>query len=279
MHKGVIFLDGRIVPADVSFQERLSPGRLPGKGVFETMRAYNGEIFLLQEHLKRLLSGLNRLKIRSPYAKKEIVYWLRETLRRNRLKNARVRLTVWKEKAHRPACISIAAVSYRALAGKYKKGFRAMVCKARRNRTSPSGTENIKSIDYSFFLKAYQDAVIRGCDEAILLNKKGEIVEGTRANVFFVKDGVLLTPELKCGCLNGITRQMVLKLAKEMRIRCRVTALGLESLLSCDEAFLTNSLIEIMPLTMLGTQPLHQGKAGPITLKLLKSYRKKLMPD
>lgn len=266
-----IFLDGQMVSGDEIFLEELSPCVLKGQGVFETMRAYQGEIFLLQEHLDRLFRGLKVLKIKFPDSGKTITRRVYETLRRSRLKNARVRLTVWKGKG-RPR-ISVIAFPYRPYSiGKYKEGFQASVSDVRRDETSV--LTRVKSIDYRFFLKAYQKAVRQGRDEAILLNRKGELVEGTRTNIFFVKKGILFTPGLKCGCLNGITRQEILRLAREKGIPCSAGAKGLPCLLNCDEAFLTNSLIGIMPLTSLEGKRIHKGEAGPVTTELTQCYKK-----
>lgn len=267
MSRRVLFLDGRFRKANEALRECLSPVRLSGQGVFETMRAYRGEIFLLDEHLKRLLRGLITLKIKPLYSKKEITGWLYETLRCNRLQNARIRLTVWKESRRRH--ISIIALSYKPYSvSKYKKGFKARVFGVCQEAA------HIKSIHCRSLMRAYQKAAHKGCDEAILLNRRGELVEGSRTNIFFVKRGVLLTPGLKCGGLNGITRQTVLRLARKNRIKTKSAATGLKSLLDCDEAFLTNSLIEIMPLTSLNGHRINKGKVGPVTTSLSKRYQK-----
>ena len=153
---------------------------------------------------------------------------------------------------------------------KYRKGFKAMIDHTRRR--FPLG--NIKSIDYKFFLKAYEAATHKGYDEAILRNQRGEGVEGSRANIFFVKKGKLFTPSLQCGCLKGITREMVLRLAKERGIRHKAIAFGREFFVEAEEAFLTNSLLEIMPLTSVDGQKIGNGRVGPVTVKLMKVYKK-----
>ena len=288
--KGImIYLDGAMIFADQKLLKSLSPGILKGDGVFETMRSYGArqdqrivKIFQLALHLSRLARGLKALNIPPPislnprisvdavgfnFPGKEII---EKILRLNNLVNAKVRLTVWKsgKKIHS----AITVVPYKPFSeNKYKKGFSAMVSRITLDESSM--LNGIKSIRYDFFLKAYQRARLHGYDEALLFNRRGELVEGSRSNIFFVTDKVLCTPPLRSGCLAGITRQLVIKIAGEMGIEIKQRKVTLFDILEAREVFLTNSLLEVMPLTSIEGKDLNGGKAGKLTLQILKEYR------
>ncbi len=264
-----IFLDGEWIAATPQLEESLLPWRLPGKGVFETMRSYDGKIFALDAHLKRLAAGLKALGIRQTFSKAEIKKRLAENFIMNPFKNARIRLIIRqnKEKIH----ISVAAQKHRPFAGRvYRKGFRFLVSSVR----CRSGKRfcNVKSIRYELYLKAYQEVLKRGGEEAILLNKRREITEASRSNIFIVKNGVVFTPALVCGCLNGVTRGIVIQLAQKSGIPVKESKFFLKDLLKADEAFLTNSIMEIMPVSFCHGRPIGRGKPGPITKRLRVLY-------
>lgn len=268
MKVNVIFLDGRMVRADPALVDSLAPGVVQGEGVFETMRAREGKIGDLKEHLDRLWKGLKFLNIRPPYPTERLEYYLYRTLKVNGFRQARVRLAVWREKRH--VRTAVVCRPFRGHSGdKYRRGFHAVVSDIRRKKTRSS---HIKSMDYACFRRAFAQAKNKGFDEAILLNGRQEIVEGSRTNIFFVHQGVLCTPAIHCGALNGITRQQVIRRARREKIPVRMVAAGIRELFRADEAFVTNSLIGVMPLTAVAGRPVGSGKAGPVTQKLLRAY-------
>ncbi len=271
MQKRILFLDGNMVLASQALLKSLSPGLLKGVGVFETMRAYEGKIFALPEHLERFFTGLKELKINHHFSQEKIKEHLYSALCSNNLKDARLRLTIWQ--VRQKLKVSIIVFPLGSLASlKYEKGFRATISDVRQDETVR--LPSVKSIDYLLFLKAFQRAKHRGYDESILLNKKGFLAEGSRSNIFLIKNKVLLTPSLSSGCLNGITRKIVLRIAKEKKIARKETSLLPEDLFEADEAFLTNSLIEVMPLTRVSGKIIGSGKIGKITAQILQSYRR-----
>jgi len=273
VEKKVIFLDGFMIPATDSLSKMLTPGTLSGTGVFETMRSYSGEIFAFNEHTKRLYSGLKTLKIEPPCTKKQMAKYLYESLKANKIKNARIRLMVWKSK--KKIRISIAVFPYRPFSkDQYNRGFKAIFSDIRRDEKAISS--RIKTVNYLPLLMAQRKAKACGNDEAILLNRRGFVVEGSKTNIFFVKDKKLYTPALKSGCLNGITRQMIIKIARKAGIACKETLILPDDLLEAQEVFLTNSLMEIMPLTVLQGQMIGTGKAGLLTKKILRIYREEI---
>jgi branched-chain amino acid aminotransferase len=264
----VIFLDGKMVKAGDALVDSLAPGVVEGRGVFETMRVHEGAIDDLNEHLGRLSRGLKAFKIRAPYSQKRLSQHLHQTIKDNGLSSARIRLAIWKEK--RLLRIAIVCQPFKGYSDQqYKIGFKALVSDVKRAKARFS---HIKSMDYGCFRKAFLEAQAKGYDEAILLNNKKEIVEGSRANIFFVWKGVLYTPSVKSGCLNGITRQQVIGCARKEKILCRAVAANISKVFKADEAFFTNSLMKIMPLTSVNGRTIGSGEPGAITRKLLSSY-------
>ena len=274
MSKNTIFLDGKMVKASDALIDSLAPGIVRGQGVFETMHYLNGQIFELDRHWERLFRGLKNLRVRSPHTRKRLEQYLFKTIRANRFKEARVRLAIWKEGCRlRSAIVCQKHKGY--LENKYNKGFNAVVSNARRTKTRYS---HIKSMDYACFREALAEARRRKCDEAILLNNRRELVEGSRSNIFFVKKGILYTPAVRSGALNGITRQIVIQCARQEGIPCRAVGAGVRQLTEADEAFVTNSLIGVMPLTAVDGKSIGRG-VGPLTHRLLSAYRKRLSPQ
>ena len=204
-----------------------------------------------------------------------------ETLRVNGLRNARLRLTISGgegEMVPDPSTcqrltVFIVAQSYTPPPPEtYKKGFRAVVASLRRNSQSP--LSRVKSTNYLESILGRRQAKAAGADEAIFLNDRGFLAEASTANIFLVVRGVLFTPSLDSGILPGITRQAVLDLAPSLGIAAKEQETRLKDLFEAEEAFLTNSLLEIMPLTGVEERPIGQRKPGPVTRRLMAAYSK-----
>ena len=253
-----------MISADEGLLRSLTPGTLKGQGVFETTRIYRGEIFAWGEHYARLCRGLETLRLKSPYSAKKISGIIKETLDFNELNNARVRVVIWKENKVLRNAVICQPLSPQA------KRFKAGVSTIQHPKRS---TAHLKSIDYGIFQQALKQAEAWGYDEAILLNKRGELVEGARTNIFLVKDQALYTPPLLSGCLAGITRKIILSLSRDKRIITKELPLYREQLQDSDEAFLTNSILEVMPLTEVDREQIGSGKIGPLTKILSQMYR------
>lgn len=276
MRNKMMFLDGYLVPEKKSLVQSLTPGILSGKGVFETMRSYDGKIFALKEHLHRMRLGLKALGIALPLSEEKIRFYIYRALVSNRLKNARVRLTVWQ--GSKTARISIIVLSYQSHAPlKYRRGFKGIISDIRYDRADIS--PHVKSINYLSLMAASRQARKSGNDEALLLNSKGYVVEGSRTNIFFIKGKILCTPDLLSGCLRGITRQQVLAIGPKLGLKTKQVLAKPEDIFSADEAFLTNSLLGIMPLTSLQGRLIGQGRMGPWTEKILNSYAKLVLQE
>ena len=262
----IYYLNGQKTSEDKALAESLSPGVLKATGAFETLRVYGGKLLFLEEHVDRLQRGLSAQRLHTKISVREAQARIQELLKANRVKNARVRYMVWNNGGRLQTTVSCAALN-----GLNKNFYHARVSAYRRNRTR---TSHLKTLRYGQMRKAYLDAAQKGFDEAILLNDKKHLVEGSRSNIFFVKDGCLMTPSVSCGCLNGITRTHIIQLAKEHHIKLRTGSFRLKSLQKADEAFLTNSVVEVMPLTKLDDQSIGSGRPGPLTGFFRDLYRR-----
>ena len=274
----IVYLNGSLIPRE---QARISPldyGFLYGFGLFETMRAYQGRVFLLNNHLNRLSRAAKMLGVPVKIAKlKQPVI---DILRANELDDARIRITVSPgEGAVAPepnTCkkptVLITAVRYQPYPEKvYQKGFKAIISSIRRNSQSP--LSRLKSTNYLESLLAKQETKATGADEALLLNDRGLLAEASMSNIFLVTNGTLRTPGEESGILPGITRGVIIELASKLGINAVEDEIRTEELFQAEEAFLTNSLIEVMPLAEAEWKTIGSDVPGPITKRLMTAYK------
>lgn len=267
----IVHLNNEFVRITERDLKGFAPGYLNGLGVFETLLCEQGRAFFLQEHYRRFLYGCDRYILPSPMPLKAVREVLGRLLKLNQLKNARVRLMAWRKGCDtHSAVMAIPREPFsRAV---YHRGFSACVYPGKLDR-SPELVK-IKTLDYGVFLRAYEHAIRNRHQEAIFLNSSGEIVEGSRSNIFIVKGKKLLTPHLNCGCLAGVTRQAVLNAARKLGLKTSAGHLFINDLRCSDEAFLTNALVGIMPLTGFQGHRIANGRPGAVTARLSKSYKK-----
>ena len=273
-----IYLNGELVQQETATVSALDRGLLYGYGLFETMRSYGGRVFRLEEHYQRLCRGAERVGIEAPFSLADLVGATKEVLQRNGLEDARVRLmlTAGAEGAAGSVILLAREVTEypRQL---YRRGMSALVTSVRRNETSP--LSGVKSLNYLENLLVREDARRQGVDEAILLNTRGLVAEGSASNVFLVLDGRLVTPNLSSGCLAGVTRQAVLELAAESGLEVIETDVELAAFEDASEAFLTGSVMEVMPLTRLDDGPVGSGRPGPVTGRLHRLYQEMVLQE
>jgi branched-chain amino acid aminotransferase group I len=282
----IIYLNGRLIPR---FEAKLSPfdhGFLYGYGLFETMRAYNGRIFRLDSHITRLRCsaesiGLTHSILITEEGKQSLKAACMATLEANELKDARIRLTVSAGEGDMtpdPGTCSSPTVLITARSldplppEKYETGFEAAISFLRRNSQSP--LSRLKSTCYMENVLARMTAKAAGYDEAIFLNEQGYLAEGSTTNVFLVSHGELITPSFESGVLPGITRDAVLEIARTSNIKATERWVELNELIEAEESFLTNSVLELMPLVSVEGRPVGSGKPGKLTRDLLFAYRK-----
>jgi len=265
----IIFLNGELIPEREAKIFILEPGFLYAWGLFETMRSYKKKIVYLDEHLKRIQASSKLIGIKFPYSVHKLKKKIQEIVRINSLIDAYVRLTIWK--AQRGSDTLIIARKYTPYAGqKYKKGFCAWISRFRQSENSYFA--RMKTTNYLFCQLSFQEAKKKGLDEAIILNNRGFITEASRSNIFLVKDKEVFTPSLECGCLDGITRKVIFDLAKKYNLKIYEGNFCIQDLLTADEAFLTNSLMGVMPLVALEKKPIGKGMRGKITEFFIKKY-------
>jgi branched-chain amino acid aminotransferase len=274
----MIYVNGEILAED---EVRLSPadrGLLLGDGLFETFRAYRGRVAFARQHLDRLARGAAELDIPLPWSPAALVDALHAVLEANRHLHleAALRLTLTRGPGPRglsppPVPRPTLLISSTPLLHPSSTQVRAALATPRRNEHSPLA--RIKSLNYLDNILALREAQARGLDEALLLNSAGRLACATAANLFLVLDGGLLTPPERDGALPGITREAVLRISERLGLSASVRSLAPGDLLTAQEAFLTNTLIELCPLVELDGQPIGTGAPGPITARLLEAFR------
>jgi len=252
------------------------PADFSVSGLIETMCCEHGGIFLFHEHFRRLVSGCRALGLR-PSSLRVVRGAVGVLVRKSPLARSRLRALWWCDDG--AMRLSITSMP---LVGIPPSGYRMMV--ERRKKFEPSRLSAFKTTHRTFYEALYSRARRRGFDEALFFNTQDELVEGTRTNVFLVLDGRLATPALSSGCLPGVTRAAVIRMARRLSVPVRETRLSLKDLLRCDEAFVTNAVIGIVPVRNLGGRkmpaaflgPSRDGcvRCGPVTQRLLIAYRK-----
>ena len=282
----IIYLNGRLIPRSKAKLSPFDHGFLYGYGLFETMRAYQGRIFRFDRHLARLRRsaqslGLTHSILHVVEGKQFLETACMTTLEANKLKDARLRLTISAGEGDMmpdPGTCSSPTVLVTAQnivplpQEKYESGFKAALSSLRRNSQSP--LSRLKSTCYLENILARVAARAAGCDEAILLNEKGYLAEGSTTNIFLASNEELITPSLESGVLSGITREVVLEIARAANIKTLERQVELKELIEADETFITNSILELMPLTWFEDKPIGTGKPGPLTEELLAAYKK-----
>jgi len=277
-----VYIDGRYVSKEEAKVSVFDHGFLYGDGVFEGIRAYQGRVFRLSEHLRRLYDSAKAITLKIPLEEEELKEKVLETLRRNNLKDAYIRLIVSRgegdlgldpEKCPQ-ACVIIITDKIKIYPEEfYEKGLSVITASTRRN--IPVALDpHIKSLNYLNNILAKIEANLGNVPEAIMLNKDGYVAECTGDNIFMVKEETLFTPPMWVGVLKGITRNVVIELASKENILVKEEAFSIVSLYTADECFLTGTAAEIIPVTKVDGRVIGKGKAGKITGRLIKEFRK-----
>jgi len=274
-----VSLNGTLLPADEARVSVFDSGFMQGIGLFETMRAYDGRVFRLQRHLDRLRNSARALGWTVLPETDELALNVRQVLTATASADARVRLTVTTGSLHAEAS-STPALTIVATATPgdrypdefYTKGVTVLVADCHQNPRDP--TVGHKTTSYFARLAALRQAHAQAAFEALWFTPDGVLAEGAISNVFAVRDGVLVTPPLDTPVLPGITREAVLELAEELKIPVREERLTLPEVLEADELFLTNSMIEVVPVVRIGRQAIGTEKPGELTRQLAVAYGK-----
>ncbi len=279
-----VYLNGIWYPEDKAKISVYDHGFLYGDGLFETMRAYNGKIFLLKEHFNRLTRSAKALKLKLPFNLEEFECILYTGLKKNNLQNARLRVTVSRGYGRAGLDINLCptptvVVMISEFCGypehMYKQGISAQIVNTLRI-SQKALNPAIKSLNFLNNIMAKEEASVYEAADAIMLNQQGDLTEATTSNLFFIKYNIVMTPAASCGLLPGITRRFVITLARCEQFEVVEGRFLPEELLNADEAFLTNTGFEIMPLTRINGQTVGEGVPGIITQKLHKLFRDKI---
>ncbi len=277
----LVYLNGHFVPREDANISVYDHGFLYGDGIYETMRAYGGRIFLLARHLSRLKRSADALALSLPLPVETIGEALKESLTVNKLREAYVRIQVSRgtgEIGLDPALCPASSLVIMVKPFKdypaelFENGVAVAVVATRRNHPLALNPA-IKSTNFLNNILAKIESLKAGAYEGIMLNWKGYVAEGTISNIFSVKKGVLHTPHLDTGILDGITRDLVLFLAKKNGILTRETMLRPSDLYRAEECFITNTTIEVMPVTSVDGKRVGPGIPGPVTRTLINAYR------
>ena len=281
---GVIWYDGKLVPWREANTHVLTHSLHYGMGVFEGVRAYNTPdgtaIFRLQAHTDRLFDSAHIMGMKIPYTKDEINEATRAAVRENGLESAYIRPLAFygsegmgiradNLKVH----VVVAAWHWGAYMGDeaLERGIKIRTSSFTRHHVNISMTRAKASGHYINSMLALQEAVSAGADEALLLDPEGYVAEGSGENVFIVKNGVIYTPEVTA-CLNGITRNTVLTLAREQGVQIVEKRITRDEVYIADEAFFTGTAAEVTPIRELDGRQIGAGRRGPVTEKLQKAY-------
>ncbi|GGJ02306.1 branched chain amino acid aminotransferase [Alicyclobacillus cellulosilyticus] len=282
-----IFLNGEFVTKENAKVSVYDHGFLYGDGVFEGIRVYAGNVFRLREHLVRLYESAKSILLDIPYTFEEMQGHVVETVRRNGLKDAYIRLVVSRGEGNlgldprsckRPNVIIIA--EQLALYPKefYETGMEVVTVATRRNRGDALNPK-IKSLNYLNNVLIKIEATLAGVSEALTLNSEGYVAEGSGDNVFLVKRGELFTPPSYVGALEGITRNAIIEIAGNLGYAVHEQPFTRHDVYVADEVFLTGTAAEIIPVVKVDGRVIGTGKPGAHTLRLLAAFKELVVRD
>ncbi|MBW7898293.1 Branched-chain-amino-acid aminotransferase [Candidatus Brocadiaceae bacterium B188] len=276
-----IYLNGKILPQEDAKISVFDHGLLYGDGVFEGIRAYNGKIFMLQQHMDRLYDSAKAIALKIPITKDEMAEAIKKTMAANNLTDSYIRLVVTRgvgklgldpNKCAVPQIIIITDTIELYSKALYERGLDIVTVTTIRNHFSALDPK-IKSLNYLNNILAKLESIEAGAGEALMLNKDGYVAECAGDNIFILKDNILLTPPPSAGILIGITRNVVMELAVKIGIQVKECLMTRYDVYIADECFLTGTAAEIIPVVKIDGRVIGNGKPGKTTLELLKSYR------
>lgn len=276
-----VYIDGNWYPKSEAKISVFDHGLLYGDGVFEGIRSYHCLIFKLEEHLNRLYESAHTILLKIPMSRKEMTKIIAETLRRNRLRDAYIRVVVTRgtgdlgldpEKCKRPTVFVITDKIVLYPDRLYKNGLEIITVPTVRNHPEAVNPA-LKSLNYLNNILAKIEATHSGYIEALLLNHQGYVAECTGDNIFMVKNGTLITPPTYVGALKGITRGAILEIANRKKMAVEERILTRHDLFNAHEAFLTGTAAEVIPVVKIDGRTIGEGAPGPKTRALMNGFR------
>ncbi|MCU0787728.1 MAG: branched-chain-amino-acid transaminase [Verrucomicrobia bacterium] len=275
-----VFIDGKFYSQRDAKVSVFDHGLLYGDGIFEGIRAYNGRVFKLDEHIERLFCSAKALLLKVPMSRRALNRAVVETCRVNHVRDGYIRLVITRgvgtlglnpNRCKKPSVIIIAGKIQLYPQSFYAKGMDIITVPTVRNLHSAVNPA-IKSLNYLNNILAKIEANNAGCEEAVMLNSEGYVAECTGDNLFIMKAGQLLTPPLYAGALYGITRSTVMDLAREIGVPALETTLTRYDLFNADECFLTGTGAEVVPVVRIDGRVIGSGRPGRVTRQLVSAY-------
>lgn len=275
-----IFISGKLYDKQDAKISVYDHGLLYGDGVFEGIRSYAGKVFRLEEHLERLWKSAKAIALEIPMTRQALGQAIYDTLAANDFQDAYIRLVVTRgsgtlgldpNKCSNPEVIIITDLIALYPAEYYQQGMEIVTASTIRNHPAAL-SPRIKSLNYLNNILAKIEGKRAGCEEALMLNVRGEVAECTGDNLFLVRNGALLTPPLDAGILEGVTRDAVIELALAAKIEFREMTLTRHDIYVADECFLTGTAAEVVPVVKIDGRPIGDGAPGPITGQLMRAF-------
>lgn len=275
-----VYINGRLVDREDAKISVFDHGFLYGDGIFEGLRCYNGKVFRLKQHIERLWDSAKTLDIQIPVTKDEISAAIYQTIEANGFSDAYIRLIVTRGEgtlgldAHLckdPAIVIIVQKLSLYSADFYDQGIKIVTASTIRT-PSDSVNPRVKSLNYLNNIMAKIEAHCAGCEEALMLNHKGDVAECSGDNIFIVKNGKLKTPPTDACLLEGVTRNVVIEICKELGLECVEAAFTRHDVYTADECFLTGSAAELIPVVCVDGRSIADGKPGKITKTILSAF-------
>lgn len=282
-----IYLNGEYVTKEEAKVSVYDHGFLYGDGIFEGIRVYDGNIFKCKEHLQRLYDSAKSIALHIPLTMDQMEQALVECIRKNGLRDGYIRLVVSRgpgdlgldPRRSRGANVVI-IVEQLAIYPReaYENGLKAVSVSTRRNLPDALHPK-IKSLNYLNNILAKIQANLAEVEEALMLNSEGYVTEGTGDNIFIIKNGVIITPPCYLGALEGITRGTIIDIARRLGYTVKEEPFSLHDVYVADEVFLTGTAAEVIAVREVDGRTIGEGKAGPITTRLLEEFRKIVTVD
>lgn len=276
-----IYIDGEFFDQADAKVSVFDHGLLYGDGVFEGIRFYNGRVFRMEQHMDRLWESAHSICLELPMSRTDLDEALLETIRQNDLRDGYVRLVVTRgvgnlglnpAQCKQPSVIIIASTIALYPEEVYRRGLTVVTVPTRRMGPATLNPA-IKSLNYLNNVLARIEANLSQADEALMLNDAGNIAECTADNVFMIKRGQIMTPPITAGALRGITRSVVFDIAAEIGIKISEPDLTRHDLYTADEAFLTGTAAEVIPMIKVDGRVIGNGEPGPLTTRVIARFR------
>jgi branched-chain amino acid aminotransferase len=276
-----VYIDGQLLDKDDAKVSVYDHGLLYGDGVFEGIRAYHGKVFEFDAHLRRLWDSAKSIRLEIPISMQEMREAIERTIAANGFEDCYLRVVVTRgagdlgldpRKSVRPCVIVIADKLAVYPPEMYEKGMAVITANTIRNHPQAC-PPRVKSLNYLNNILAKIEAIDAGVLEAVMMNHVGNVAECTADNIFIVRWGRVLTPQVTDGILEGVTRQVIIDLCRKLNVPLLEVSLQKHDLYVADEMFVTGTGAEVMPVTKIDGRTIGDGSVGPITRQLLAAFR------